>query len=34
MNDNELFEYLKLIKPALEEYAKKNNTTIEEILKN
>lgn len=32
MNNNELEEYLNLIKPALEEYAKKNNTTIEDIL--
>ena len=33
MNNNELEEYLTLIKPALEEYANKNNTTIEDILK-
>lgn len=33
MNPNELEEYLNnMIKPALEEYAKKHNTTIEELL--
>lgn len=33
MNKEDLEEYLdKIIKPALEEYAKENNITMEELL--
>ena len=35
MNPKELEEYLELIiKPALEQYAKVNNTTVEELMLN
>ena len=32
MNKEELLEYINLLTPALEEYAKKENMTIEELM--
>lgn len=32
MNENDFLEYMQLLKPALEEYAKKNNMNLEELL--